>query len=215
MKIISTNIAEEREIEWRGKLVKTGIFKTEVKQPLYLDFTDVKNDNVVDRKYHGGLNKACYLYSADNYEYWQKKYPSLEFSWGMFGENLTISGLNESNIYIGQEYQIGKAVIQVSQPRQPCFKLGFRFGNQSVVEEFWNSPIPGVYVRVLKPGYVQTGDVLIPVSETRNDLSISQVFSVFSDYENKKEIAQKAVNYQLLAESCRVDIQKIIDINKE
>lgn len=215
MKIISTNISEEKIIEWHGQQVKTGIFKKEVNHPLYLDFTDVRNDSVVDRRYHGGIDKACYLYSADNYKFWQCKFPEVDFSWGMFGENLTIEGLNEDEIYIGQEFRVGEAVIRVSQPRQPCFKLGFRFNNQKVVEDFWNSPFPGVYVRVIKPGFVKTGDFLIPVSENYINLSIKDVFSVFTDFKNKSDIAREALNCDLLAESCRKDIRKIIETKKD
>ena len=214
MKIISTNIGEPRILNWNGKEVETGIFKYPVSQPIYLGSEDVENDHVIDRRYHGGLDKACYLYSSDHYEYWKKLYPDLEMPWGMFGENLTVSGLNESDIHIGDIYQVGEAIVQVSQPRQPCFKLGVRFGNQKVVDDFWLLPFPGVYVRVLQFGNVKKGDELILLERNPECLSVSQVFSIFRVNRDKYDLIRKAIDEPLLAESCRRDIQKILDFNK-
>jgi len=152
MQIISTNIGEAINIEWREKQIQTGIFKYGSEVPIFLGKEDVLNDQVIDRRYHGGADKACYLYSADHYSFWQNKYPNQDWQWGMFGENLTVRGLNESEIHIGDTYKIGEAVVQVSQPRQPCFKLGVRFDDQAIVDKFWISDFPGVYVRILKIG---------------------------------------------------------------
>jgi MOSC domain-containing protein YiiM len=211
MNIISTNIGESVTIEWHGQAVQTGIFKYEVNTPIFLGKEDVLSDHVLDRRYHGGVDKACYLYSAEHYAYWQGKYPDSEMPWGMFGENLTVAGLDESEIRIGDQFRIGEALVQVSQPRQPCFKLGFRFGDQSVVGEFWNSPFPGVYVRVLQSGGVKKGDELIRIETAPDSLSVAEVFSIFSIHRQNPELIQKALNEPYLAASCRRDIQKILD----
>jgi len=210
MQIISTNIAQPVTIEWLGKLIQTGIYKYGVAGPLFLGAKDVENDHVLDRRYHGGSDKACYLYSADNYPYWQIKFPVQDWKWGMFGENLTVTGLDESETRIGDRFQIGDALVQVSQPRQPCFKLGVRFGDQTVVKDFWNSPYPGVYVRVLKSGAVKKGDKLQLTDRDPNSLSVSQVFSIFTKSKNNPELIQKAIQEPFLAESCRNDIRKLL-----
>lgn len=210
MKIISTNIANPTTIEWRGQKVETGIYKYAVESPIFLGSDDVANDHVIDRRYHGGSDKACYLYSADHYPFWQKKYPNLDWEWGMFGENLTVSGLNESEIRIGDRFQIGEAAVQVTQPRQPCFKLGVRFGNQSVVSDFWILPYPGVYVRVLSQGEVKTGDEMILLDRNPESLSVSQVFSIFHDNKDNLELIQKAITEPFIASSCRHDIEKVL-----
>ena len=150
MKIISTNIGESRIIQWQGKEVETGIFKYPVNQPIFLGTDDVENDYVIDRRYHGGVDKACYLYSSDHYGYWQNLYPELEMPWGIFGENLTVEGLSEAQINIGDIFKIGDAVVQATQPRQPCFKLEFRFNSGEIVRQFVESGFSGVYVRVLE-----------------------------------------------------------------
>lgn len=207
MKIISTNIGEPRTIEWRGKPVQTGIYKYAVSHPIYLGNEDVENDNVMDRRYHGGPDKACYLYSADHYGYWQNLYPELEMPWGMFGENLTVEGLHEADVNIGDTFQIGEVVIQASQPRQPCFKLGIRFGTQEVVRQFVDSGFSGVYVRVLQNGRVKTGDKLIQI-EKKDSLSIQKVYELLYTNTFQKERVQQAVNDPNIAASCKIDLVK-------
>ena len=103
MKIISTNIGKPKVVNCKGKMVETGIFKYPVNQPIFLGSEDVENDHVMDRRYHGGVDKACYLYSADHYGYWQKLYPNLEMLFGIFGENLTVEGLHEAQVNNGRK----------------------------------------------------------------------------------------------------------------
>ncbi len=209
MKIISTNIGEPKTIEWKGEKVKTGIYKYSVSQPLFLGETDVENDFVIDRKYHGGIDKACYLYSSDHYNYWQQFYPNLEMPWGMFGENLTVEGLHEAEVNIGDIFKIGDVVVQATQPRQPCFKLGIRFENPGIVKQFIDSGFAGVYVRVLESGNVKTGDEIICI-EKKDSISIQKVFELIytNNFEAEKENAQKAINDSFIAASCRRDLLK-------
>ncbi len=147
MKVISTNIGKPTTIHWNGKEEQTGIFKYPTNEALYLGKTDVTKDTVIDRKHHAGINKACYLFSLDHYPYWKKMYPKLKWDWGMFGENLTIEGLNEAEIRIGDIFKIGNALIQVSQPREPCYKLGVRFGTQEILRQFIDHGFPSNFGR--------------------------------------------------------------------
>lgn len=209
MKIISTNIGEPAVIEWRGKKVKTGIYKFPVSHPIFLGDEDVEDDHVIDRRYHGGKDKACYLYSADHYKYWQQLYPDLDLSWGMFGENLSVEGLHEDDVNVGDIFQIGEVMIQATQPRQPCYKLGIRFGTQKMVRQFVDSGFSGVYVRVLQNGKVKAGDEMIFI-EKKNSLSIKDVFKLLytSDFENEKENFERAIDDPFIADSCRKDLLK-------
>lgn len=210
MQVLSANIAQPTTIIWRGQEVLTGIYKYAVDTPIFLNSEDVDNDHVLDRRYHGGVDKACYLYSADHYPFWKDKFPELKWESGMFGENLTVSGLDESIIRIGDRFQIGGAIVQVSQPRQPCFKLGVRFSDQKVVDDFWNSPFPGVYVRVLLPGNVAKSDRFTLLESNPDSLSVSQVFSIFRSNRTDINLIKKAIDEPFLAESCRKDIQKLL-----
>ena len=206
MKIISTNIGEPRIFEYHGKEVKTGLFKHPVAEPIFLGNEDVVNDHVMDRKHHGGADKACYMYSADHYEYWKKLYPELDFTWGMFGENLTVEGLHEAQVNIGDVFQIGEAVVQATQPRQPCYKLEFRFNDRLIIRKFVDSGFSGVYVRVLKEGLVKTGDTMEQIEHT-NSVSIQKVYEWIYAAEFDPEVA-RAINDPLIAESCKRDLLK-------
>jgi len=207
MKIISTNIGEPRTLNWNGKEVETGIFKYPVEHPIFLGTEDVVNDHVIDRRYHGGVDKACYLYSANHYKYWNNIYPALEMPWGIFGENLTVEGLHEAEINIGDIFKIGEAVIQATQPRQPCFKLEFRFADRRIVRQFIDSGFSGVYVRVLKNGNVKTGDSM-ELLERKQSLSIQKVYKLlYTDIPQKEEVI-KSVNDPFIAASCRKDLLK-------
>jgi MOSC domain-containing protein YiiM len=94
MRVVSTNIAEPRTIQWQGRDVLTGIYKEPTNQPISLDIENVVGDEVSDRRVHGGIFKACYLFASDDYPYWKNLYPTLDWNWGMFGENLSVQGLN-------------------------------------------------------------------------------------------------------------------------
>lgn len=205
MKIVSTNIGEKRTLDFKGKKVETGIFKFSVDHPIFLGSEDVENDHVMDRKYHGGTDKACYLYGANHYEYWKSLYPALDFPSGMFGENLTVDGLNETGINIGDIYKIGEAQIQVTQPRQPCFKLEFRFPDKNIVRKFIDSGYSGVYVRVLSQGMVKAGDEMQLIRKN-DSLSIHTIFNMLYADKVDEKLLEKALNEPLLAESCRKDL---------
>ncbi|RIA10361.1 MOSC domain-containing protein YiiM [Flavobacteriaceae bacterium MAR_2010_72] len=187
MKILSTNTAEPKTIEWNGRTVTTGIFKIPTNTPIYLDVESVKNDEISDRKVHGGEFKACYLFSADQYPYWKNLYPNLKWNYGMFGENLTVKGLNEKHIHIGDIYKIGTAIVQVTQPREPCYKLGVKFGNQAVLKEFISHGYPGTYVRILEKGFVSVGDRIDLIQKASERVSTYDFFNLL--YSKEKDLA--------------------------
>ena len=207
MKIISTNIGSPVIFSWKGREVATGLFKYPVPSPIMLEKEDVTNDHVIDRRYHGGTDKACYLYSANNYDYWKSLYPKMEMQFGMFGENLTVEGLSEENINIGDVFKIGNAVVQVTQPRQPCFKLNFRFGNSEITRQFIESGFPGVYVRVLYKGEVSTTDEMV-LTERKESLSVKRVFELLYAEDVLQKEFEKIVKDPFLAENCRKDLLK-------
>jgi MOSC domain-containing protein YiiM len=209
MKVVSVNRGETKTVNYQGAEVKTGVFKYSVNGPIYLGDTDVANDSVVDRRFHGGKEKAVYSYSLDHYPFWKKMFPDLDWQCGMFGENLTIEGMDESKMLIGSIYQVGEAKIQVCQPRQPCFKLGVRFGTQSVLKLFINEPYPGVYFKVIKEGKVNPGDTLELVSEDLESPSIAAVYKLmYSKQDGCESLIQSAISNQILPEPCKNRIKQ-------
>ncbi len=212
MKIVATNIGEKRSVTWKGKTVETGIFKYPVEGSVFLGKTDVKRDQVIDRKYHGGIDKACYAYSADHYPFWQQRFPEVDFTFGAFGENLTIEGLDEQQVKIGDHYQIGKTVIvEVAQPRQPCMKLGIRFNDQKIIKQFISEPFSGVYFRILSEGEVSKGDSLSLIHREKSAPSVSDVHGLLGPAKNKA-LAEKVINRSSLANSYKNDLKRVYQL---
>ncbi len=176
MKILSTNIATPTEIEVNGKTELTGYFKKPIDNPIYIGINGVENDNVCDLVHHGGPDKACYLYGFNHYEFWKKHYPNLEWNYGMFGENITVDYLDESELKIGDVLKLGTAVVQITQPRQPCYKMGIKFKNSEIVQQFRQEQFPGIYVRVISEGFVNKGDIITLQTRYANALSVAEVF---------------------------------------
>ncbi|MEC3966034.1 MOSC domain-containing protein [Flagellimonas halotolerans] len=208
MKVISTNLGEPTKIIWNGKETTTGIYKFPVKEPLFLDTEDVHGDTVADRKYHGGIYKACYLFSAGNYPYWKAKYPHLEWDWGMFGENLTLDSLNESQIRIGSIYKLGSALVQITQPREPCYKLGIRFKDQNILKQFIDHGFPGTYVRVFQPGTVRVGDSMQLVEASKNPLTVQEFYTLIFSKAKDQDVLELAIKNEALPPNKREKLKK-------
>ncbi|MFI1772285.1 MOSC domain-containing protein [Thalassobellus citreus] len=210
MKITSTNIAKPTTIIWNGKEVTTGIYKTPTSNPIFLGKSDVKNDEVTDRKHHGGEFKACYLFSENQYNYWKNLYPNLDWNWGMFGENLTVDGLDETKLYIGDIYKVGDALVQITQPREPCFKFGVKFGNQNVLKQFIDHSFSGTYVRVLEEGFVKTGDTFKLIEQAKNSITTYQFFNLLFSKEKSSELILSILNNDALPQSKRDKLKSFI-----
>jgi MOSC domain-containing protein YiiM len=207
MKVKSVNIGNKKEVKWKGKKVFTGIYKFSTEE-IFLDFEEVKLDEVVDRKYHGGIDKACYIYSANHYKFWSTLYPNLDFIDGMFGENITISDLDESKIFIGDIYKLGDATVQVTQPRQPCFKLGIRFGNQKIIKQFINQPYPGIYLKVIERGKVKKGDYFQLIERQHDSLSVVEIWDLLYQKEFNQSDLEFALSLPYLSIACKNSLLK-------
>ena len=208
MKVVSVNIGERKGVKYRGKTVQTGVFKKPVTHPIILGKFDVEGDAVIDRRYHGGEFKACYLYSADHYEFWKNKYPDLEWEYGMFGENITVEGLNEKEIQIGDIFYLGDCRVRVTQPIQPCFKLGLRFGSQTIVKAFSQAPFPGVYVSVIEEGTVKIGDNFSLSERLHDTIGLLDVYELIYTKTPNQEALDFALDFQFLPENVKETLRK-------
>ena len=176
MKIISTNIGERQDIDWKGKTITTGIFKFPVNTPVFLDKEEVKGDAICNRKHHGGLAQAVYGYSQSHYEYWKTQYTALDWQYGMFGENLTIDNLEETEIHVGDTFRVGECILEATKQRDPCVKLGVRFNDMKIVKQFWNTTMCGVYFKVVQTGNVKVGDTFEPISKCSKNPTIADLY---------------------------------------
>lgn len=213
MKITSTNIAKPTTIIWNGKEVITGIYKMPTTQPIYLGKQDVKNDEVTDRKHHGGEFKACYLFSENHYKYWKNLYPHLDWGWGMFGENITVNGLDETQINIGDIYKVGEALIEITQPREPCFKFGIKFGSQLALKQFIEHGFSGTYIRILEEGFVKIGDTFQLVKKAKNSITTHQFFDLLFSKEKNQEYIKLAIKLNALPQKKRDKLERFLRKN--
>ena len=178
MKIVSTNIGERKEIDWKGTLITTGIFKYAVEKPVFLDTEDVKGDTICNRENHGGILQAVYGYSLKHYDYFKQFHPDLDFEMGLFGENLTIDDLDETKIHQGDTFKVGETILEATIPREPCLKLGVRFNNMKILKQFWNSTFCGVYFKVIKTGFVKAGDIFEQIKSCPENPTIAELYLV-------------------------------------
>lgn len=193
MKVLSANTAKATTINWNGKTEITGIYKYPVNGSIMLGKEAVAGDTIADRRVHGGSHKACYLFSGNHYPYWKDRYGHLSWNWGMFGENLSLQDMDESQMRIGDVYRIGAALVEVSMPREPCYKLGLRFGTQRILREFISYGYPGSYVRVLEEGGVTAGDKAVLEFRSENPLTIRDCFLLYYQKEKAADLLKLAV----------------------
>ena len=175
MKIITTNIGERKEIDWKGKKVATGIFKYPVKHPIFLDVKNVTGDAICDLKYHGGIDQAVYAYSLKHYSYWKNLYPDVDWQFGIFGENLTLDHIDETTTHVGDTFIVGETILEATLQRSPCMKLGIRFNDMKIVKQFWNTSFCGVYFKVLQTGNVNVGNQFTQVKSCPQNPTIADL----------------------------------------
>lgn len=160
-RIVSVNVGEPRTVEWRGREITTGIWKSPVTGPVRVEGVNVAGDDQADRRVHGGVDKAVYAYAAEDYQWWAAALADgagpIDLTPGTFGENLTTEGIDLTNAKIGDRWTIGDVVLEVSQPRQPCYKLGIRMSDDGFPDIFTAAGRPGTYLRILQAGTLQPG----------------------------------------------------------
>jgi MOSC domain-containing protein YiiM len=166
MQLLSVNIALPQDVPWQGKTVRTSIFKQPVAGPVAVLAEHLAGDGQADLRVHGGPDKAVYAYPQEHWDYWRQLLPAAQLVPGAFGENLTTRSLLETEVRVGDCFQLGTAVLMAVQPRQPCFKLGIRLARPGIVREFELARRSGIYFRVQQPGILQAGDAITLVQRS-------------------------------------------------
>jgi MOSC domain-containing protein YiiM len=203
MKLISVNVGLPREVEWKGKLVSTGIFKSPVDGRVALRRLNLDGDRQADLSVHGGPEKAVYAYPSEHYAFWKEELSGFDLPWGVFGENFTIEGLIESEVRIGDLFRIGTAVVEVTQPRMPCYKLALRFGRDDMIRRFLASGRTGFYFAVRAEGGVGAGDAIEALEPGAQRLTVADVVALYRDGKNDAEGLRRAVATTALTASWR------------
>jgi MOSC domain-containing protein YiiM len=202
-KILSINVSLPKEIDFEGQKVTTGIFKEPIEGRIMLRTLNLDGDKQADLTVHGGPDKAVYAYPIEHYEFWRKVYPSMEMPNGMFGENFTIEGLMESEVSVGDAFEIGSSKVIATQPRMPCYKLGVKFGRMDVLKKFLASGRSGIYFKVLEEGEVGAGDSIIKIKKDTNRVAISDVVRLYASDREDISTMRRAVKVEVLPEGWR------------
>lgn len=203
MKVRSVNVGVPREVVWKGTPVRTSIFKQPAAGPVAIDSLNLAGDAQADLTVHGGPAKAVYAYPAEHYEFWQQALPGVQFSCGMVGENLTTEGLFEGSVHIGDLLRVGSAVLQITQPRMPCYKLNLRFDRDDMIHRFLWSRRLGFYCSVFESGEVSAGSQIEIVSRDPHRVTVADIVRLYLGETRDTDLIQRAALVSALPQNWR------------
>lgn len=203
LQVLSVNVGLPRAVVWKGRTVVTGIFKDPVAGRVVIRRLNLEGDRQADLTVHGGPDKAVYAYPAEYYAFWHEQFPEMELPWGMFGENLTIEGLLDENVHIGDSFQVGSAHLMVTQPRLPCYKLGLKFGRDDILKRFLRSGLTGFYFKVIKEGEVAAGDPIRLLHHDENEVKVADITRLYRQDKHNLDLLRRVVTLEALPVSWR------------
>jgi MOSC domain-containing protein YiiM len=201
MKLISVNVGRPRSVPHEGGLVTTSIFKEPVAGRVRVRRTNIDGDEQSDLRVHGGRDKAVYVYPSEHYAFWRGELPGVALPWGAFGENLTIEGLTEDIVAIGDTIRCGSAEFQITTPRLPCFKLAMRLGRNDMVERFMAARRSGFYTAVLREGEIGAGDAIELVPSRDDRVTVREIADLFLPDRADRDVLLRASRLAALPES--------------
>jgi ferredoxin-NADP reductase/MOSC domain-containing protein YiiM/ferredoxin len=173
--LLSVNVGLPKNVSWQGNAVFTGVFKEPVGGPRRVGRLNVDGDGQGDLAGHGGEQRAVFVYQIDSYRYWERELGRDDFVYGQFGENFTVEGLSDDEVCIGDRYQIGTALFEVSQPRVTCYRVGIRMNDPRIPALLVSHHRPGFYFRVLQEGVVRAGDEILKLAAGPEQMTVAEV----------------------------------------
>lgn len=185
--VVSVNVGAPRTVEWRGQRVQSAIWKTPVDHKVRIEGVNLVGDDQADRRVHGGVDKAVYAYAVEDYDWWAATTGPLAPA--TFGENLTTAGIDLNSSHIGDRWHVGSAVLEVAQPRRPCYKLGIRMDDDGFPLRFTLARRPGAYLRIVGEGMVTAGDVIDVEPAARPAVAIGDLVSPETSIEVWRRVA--------------------------
>jgi len=206
MKVVSVNVGLPREVVWKGITVQTAIFKEPVATMVAIRKLNLTGDQQADLTVHGGAEKAVYAYPVEHYEYWRRQLQDVPLSWGAFGENLTTEGLGEDTLCVGDLLRVGSAVLQVTQPRMPCYKLELRFNRDDMIKRFLASGRSGFYFSVIEPGDVGVESKIEVLNRDPEGVTVSDILRLYLGRTRDPKLLQRATNISVLPQNWRTQL---------
>jgi MOSC domain-containing protein YiiM len=203
MKVLSVNVGVPREVQWRNDRTATAIHKSPVQGRIAAKRLNLDGDRQADLAVHGGPEKAIYAYPIEHYAYWREELPGVPLPSGVFGENLTIEGLLEPMVRVGDILRIGTTELVVTQPRMPCFKLNARFQRGDMVKRFLRSGRTGFYLAVLQEGQLGAGDDMALTPSREQAVTIAEVAALYTTERQNQDLLHRAIRTPALPEAWR------------
>ena len=198
-RLVSVNVGMPKDVPWHGKTVHTGIWKTPVDGPVMVRRLNIDGDGQGDLAGHGGEQRAVMVYQTESYDYWQDYLGRDDLQPGEFGENFTVSGLDDRDVCIGDRYRIGEAEFEVTQPRVTCFRVGMRLGVPEMPNLLVSQHRPGFYFRVITEGLVRAGDDIVLTRRGRHELSVADVDALLYLPDRDMDLLRKIVEVPALS----------------
>lgn len=180
MRVLSVNVGAVREVLWRGDIVTTAIWKHPVEGRVAIRGVNLDGDDQADRQVHGGRDKAVYAYAREDYDAWRDSH-GVATTPGQFGENLTVEGVDLRQSIVGERWEVGSALLEVAQPRLPCFKLGIRMDDAHFPRRFQAEGRMGAYFRIVREGDVGAGDAIEIVSRPEHGVTLGDMVNALQN----------------------------------
>ncbi len=199
-RVVSCNVGKPVRVPSSSGDVLTAISKSPVRDTVKVGRLNLEGDQQADLTVHGGFYKAVYAYPSEHYAWWREQLPDAELPWGMFGENLTTEGLLETRVCIGDRYRIGSALLQVTQPRMPCYKLALKFNRSDMIKRFWLSGRSGFYLSVVEEGELQQYSPIELLARGEPLISVSEVLKLYRHKAPDRVDLERAIAAPLTSE---------------
>jgi MOSC domain-containing protein YiiM len=208
-RVEAVNVGQPRTLGFADGVVTTAIWKSPVSGRRHVRRLNVDGDQQADLRVHGGPDKAVYAYAAESTAWWAADLGVDDLPQGMFGENLTTSGVDVDAAVVGERWRVGSALLQVSQPRIPCYKLGIRFGDPAMPRRFAAAGRPGAYLRVLEEGEIGAGDAVVVEARPEHGVTVADVSAAYHSHD--VALAARLLAVDELNESWKVWARRRVD----
>ncbi|QDU54176.1 MOSC domain-containing protein [Aeoliella mucimassa] len=210
MQLLSVNVGRPRLVQYNGQTISTAIYKEPVTGEVEVDEMGLVPDDQADKRVHGGADKAVYAYTEPSYAWWRTQLSDHPLPPGTFGENLTIDGLTDAQVQIGDQFRIGTVLLEVTQPRQPCSKLGVKMKSPAFIKQFHQAELPGFYLRVLEPGRLAVGQAVERVMQAEHSMNIPDIYRLLHAKSVDRNELQRAAELPALSAAWRSDFEKLL-----
>jgi len=209
-RLLSVNVGLPRDIAWRGRTVHTAVWKDPVQGRRMVRRLNVDGDGQGDLGGHGGEQRAVFVYQIESYRYWQEQLKRTDFVHGQFGENFTIEGLPDDAVCIGDRYQIGSALFEVTQPRVTCYRVGIRMNEPRMPALLTSSGRPGFYFRVLQEGGVSAGDEIVKAGEAKERITVAEINALLYSPHHARDRLERALRIEALSPGWRSSFEALL-----